>query len=163
MFDYYTIDTQSGKNIVVIANAGTFVIQHRSDSNLYWVPIIKNYNEIKIKCSITRDNYYLFNTFNTLYEELMEYQLLSNQAKTEESNVVNWYSDEDIEKPSSLQMYKENDAIKIVFDKGQKENYAVIIKSHDSKYAPANEAFMEMYNVLAYQKPQVKMEKVLKK
>ena len=81
-----------------------------------------------------------------------------------DGNVVNWYSDDNKKGEASLlQMYKQEDSIKIVFKKEKNDNYRIKIKNCDSKYAPANEAFMEMYNVLAYQNPRVKMEECINK
>lgn len=167
MVDYYTIDTQFGKNIVVNTKDGTFVIVKKENTDICWTPIRRNYQEVDAKYTITRENYYLFNIFNTLYEELLDYQLLSDnkEYKLAEGNTVNRYSDEDnVDEASMLQMCKENgDTIKIVFKKNKNNNYDVIIKSFGSKYNSANEAFIEMYNVLAYQNPQVNMEKSVNK
>lgn len=167
MANYYTIDTQFGKNIVINTENGTFAIVRKENTDIYWNPIRNNYQETDAKYTITRDNYYLFNIFNTLYEELIDYQLLSDNKEylLTKSNVVNWYSDEDnVEKPSMLQMYKEDgDTIKLVFSKGKNDTYDVRIKNFGSKYTPANEAFIEMYNVLAYQNPQVRMEENIEK
>lgn len=166
MANYYTIDTQFGKNIVINTENGTFAIVRKGNKDICWNPIRKSYQEADAKYTITRDDYYLFNIFNTLYEELIDYQLLSDNKEylLTKSNIVNWYSDEENEdKVCLLQMYKEDgNTIKIVFNKSKNNTYTVRIKS-DSNNNPANEAFMEMYNVLAYQNPQVKMEETIDK
>ncbi len=165
MFNYYTINTQFGENIIINTDDGTFVIIREKNSDLYLNPVHKNYQEEDATYKITRENYYLFNVFNTLYEELIECDLFSDNEECllTDGNIVNWYSDEDSEEASLLQMYKEEDSIKIVFKKGKNDNYRIKIKNSDSKYAPANEAFMEMYNVLAYKNPRVKMEERINK
>jgi hypothetical protein len=99
--------------------------------------------------------------FNTLYEDLIDCELFSENEECllTDGDVINWYSDEDNEEASLLQMYKEENNIKIVFKKGKSNNYRIKIKNKDSKYSPANESFMEMYEVLAYKNPKVNMEK----
>lgn len=166
MFNYYTINTQFGENIVINTDDGTFVIIREKNLDLYWNPVHKNYQEEDATYRITRENYYLFNVFNTLYEELIDYQIFFDNEEhlPIDGNVVNWYSDDNKKGEASLlQMYKQEDSIKIVFKKEKNDNYRIKIKNCDSKYAPANEAFMEMYNVLAYQNPRVKMEECINK
>ncbi len=161
MFNYYTIKTQLGENVIINTDDGTFVIARENNSDLYWNPIRKNYHEEDTTYRITRENYYLFNVFNTLYEDLIDCELFSENEECllTDGDVINWYSDEDNEEASLLQMYKEENNIKIVFKKGKSNNYRIKIKNKDSKYSPANESFMEMYEVLAYKNPKVNMEK----
>lgn len=163
MFNYYTIKTQFGENIIINTDDGTFVIVRDENGDLYWNPVRKNYQEEDTKYRITRENYSLFNVFNTLYEELIDCQLFSDDEECllTDGDVVNWYSDEEVSEnnASLLQMYKEEGDIKIVFKKNKKDNYRVKIKNQDSKYSPANESFMEMYDVLAYKNPNINIEK----
>ncbi len=161
MFNYYTIKTQLGENAIINTDDGTFVIAREENSDLYWNPIRKNYQEEDATYRITRENYYLFNIFNTLYEELIDCELFSEDGECllTDGDIVNWHSDEDNEEANLLQMYKEENSIKIVFKKGKSNDYRIRIKNKDSKYSPANEAFMEMYEVLAYKNPKVNIEK----
>ena len=161
MFNYYTIKTQLGENVIINTDDGTFVIAREKNSDLCWNPIRKNYQEEDTTYRITRENYHLFNVFNTLYEELIDCELFSEDGESllTDGDIVNWYSDEDNEEANLLQMYKEENNIKIVFKKGKSNNYRIKIKNKDSKYSPANESFMEMYEVLAYKNPKVNMEK----
>ena len=167
MLNYYTIKTQFGENIIINTDDGTFAIVRYENGDLYWNPIRKNYQEEDTKYKITRENYSVFNVFNVLYEDLIECQLFSDteECLLTDGNVVNWYSDEEMpEKDASLlQMCKEEGDIKLVFKKGKNDNYRVRIKNHGSRYNPANESFMEMYDVLAYNNLVIDMEKYPKK
>ncbi len=162
MFNYYKIKTQFGENLIINTDDGTFVIIRDENGDLYWNPVRKNYQEDDTKYRITRENYSLFNVFNTLYEELIDCQLFSDDEEylLTDGDVVNWYSDEDVydKGVSLLQMYKEEGDVKIVFKKGKNDNYRVKIKNQDSKYSPANESFVEMYDVLAYEYSNINME-----
>lgn len=186
MLNYYTIDTEFGKNIIINTDNGEFVISYGGNLDIYLSPIRNNYQTLETEYRITKENYYLFETFNTLYERLINYQFLSIEDPEDremekrmdqnrehpliKNNIVNWYSDEDmIEEASLLQIFKKDeDTIKLVFYQSNRKDYntySIRIRNHGSRYAPANHVFMKLYNKLTYQNddyyPQIHMEEYL--
>lgn len=186
MLNYYTIDTEFGKNIIINTDDGEFVISYGGNLDIYLSPIRKNYQTLETEYRITKENYYLFETFNTLYEKLINYQFLSIEDPKHremekridqnreypliQNDIVNWYSDEDmIEEASLLQISKKDeDTIKLVFHQSNRKDYntySIRIRNNGSRYDHANHIFMEMYNKLTYQNddyyPQVHIEEYL--
>lgn len=188
MLSYDVSDSEFGKYTIIHTEDGEFMIFYGGNLDIYLIPSHKNYEELQIEYTITKENYYLFNAFNTLYERIINYDFSSiyDEASREKykmvdqgrdyplvkDNTVNWYSDDDvIDEASMLEISKEDeDSIKLVFNKSKswelgRNTYSIRIRNCGSRYRPANYVFMELYNNLTYQNkdyyPQIHMEEYI--
>ncbi len=155
---------------------GILQISFQGNLDLYWNYLENNKNSESHTITITKENYFLYNILDKLYdfikshnpygEILSQEELQKQEIKDSYQNnplfkdgIISWYSDETVyENASHFEIKKETDVFKITFYKSKKESlltttYAVRICNSGSRYNPYNILFMKMYNSLKEYNP----------
>ena len=157
---------------------GAFEISRQGNNDLYW-RYITNDSEIaslrSYTLSITKENYFLYELFNELYNSIIKEKPyanidyndeflpqvvikhdLSNKKSLVKNNVIDWHSDEFIyENASRIIIQKVDDDYKLTFvkskkafDNGKLMTFSICFSNDSSRYYPYNNTFMYMYNKL---------------
>lgn len=172
-YDVFTINTDTGN----------FEISFQNNGDLYWRyihsgSILDTLDSQKI--IITKENYYIYELFDELYENIKAGKVYNGYSYYREiinnlykDGKIEWYSDEQpIEITSKLIIEKEEDIFKVTFQKnkiGYNEmlvTYAVRISNSGSRHRPFNISFTNMYNKLKdydFDNHQVHIEEVIYK
>jgi hypothetical protein len=161
-------------DIIEISNElDTFEILFGGNGDLYFSPKMKRIElfdlDDPIKFIITLDDNYLYEVFNDLYNNIINYKVSDNlssdflyQKRVDISrkyplvnnNIISWHSDEDEASISSiLNISKENDNIILEFNKSRVDDdmyktYSIRFRNSGSTYKPFNFSFVELYNKL---------------
>ena len=151
--------------------------------DLYWSykynGIILNTDDSKT-FYITKDNYFLFQLFDELYNDIKEFNIyhedeFHTKEKAQElnqrliksdtyqhnllfnNNKIEWHCDDCIyEEASMFVIEKMKDSYKLTFKKGKNDDflsYVVRIRNSGSRYKPFNIPFMKMYQQLCLYEP----------
>lgn len=177
--NYWNYDT-----FVIKTDKGSFEILFAPNGDLYW----RYLNEINIlddkekqELIITKENYFIYELFYTLYEFIKNNKVFYDNETPFEVNennlfkneMIEWYSDElPIDIASKLTIKKEDDTFKVIFEKSKKIydgifiTYTIRFRNSGSRYNPFNISFMNMYNELKKYDPdnnQIHIEEYLYK
>lgn len=168
---------------IINTDTGSFEISFQNNGDLYW-RYIHSGSILDAPSSheiiITKENYYIYELFNELYENIKIGRVYYGENYFEEriNNIfkngkIEWYSDEQPKEiTSKLIIEKEEDIFKVTFQKnkiGYNEflvTYAVRISNSGSRHHPFNISFMTMYNKLKeynFDYHQVHIEEVIYK
>ena len=166
-YDVYTITTEDG----------TFEISFQGNLDLYWRYVCSksiSKEEPPKTFLITKENYFLFSLFETLYENIRNYhpfgevgdnsvnkyfdELKEYEKYKEErlfkNNVIDWHSDDDpYDEATSIQIKKLNeDEFSVTFNRSKTPDiymtYSVRFRNRGSRYGYFHIPFMTMYNGL---------------
>ena len=163
---------------------GSFEILFAPNGDLYWDYLSeRNVSEDKEKqeLTITKENYFLYELFYKLYEAIKNNEVIYNNKIWHEkhennlfkNNMIEWYSDElPIDITSKLTIKKENETLKVLFQKSKKSQdgisitYSIRFRNSGSRYNYFYLNFMQMYNELKEYNPdyhQIHIEEYLYK
>ena len=156
-------------NVIVETDEGMFEILYSGNDDLYFslmyvgqrLDIPDSYS-----FSITKDNEYLYNSFEKLYNSIRNNKPFSNSRlddinrnmivhdnKLFKNGRIEWHSDDfSYDEASILTIYKEKDIFKVEFKLSDKRNlfstHCIRICNSGSRYYPYNVPFMNLYNEL---------------
>lgn len=186
--------TEFGDAFEFVTEDGVFEICFWGNLDLYWQYRYSDNisdNEDSKSFFITKENYFLFQLFDELYNDIKNYNIykednfntkreakrLNNSLIKFDSyqhdllfhdNKIEWHCDDCIyEEASMFIIEKIEEAYKLTFKKGKNDeflSYAVRIRNSGSRYKPFNAPFMRMYQQLCSYEPdyhQIHMKEVL--
>lgn len=173
--------------VFIKADDGSFSISFAGNLDLYWTyhsnkPFLETKDENTI--TITKENYYLYSSFEALFEaikndtpnsnSLLDYDknnkvpIYNSSRKIEllKEDTICWRSDDFVyDEASSVSIKKIEDEFKVTFKKSTNKEYfqtfSVRFRNSGSRYDPFNATFMHMYNKLREYDYQVCFEEVL--
>lgn len=156
MLEIKKIETEFGYWFDIIINNEIFNIYFMGNLDLYWN---YQYNGNILDCDdskyfiITKENYFLYNLFDKLYNDIKNYQTDTySYDLLFHDNKVEWRSDDCFYEEASRFVIEPMDrAYKLTFKIGLVDNfltYSVRIRNSGSRYNPFNMFFMDMYNQL---------------
>lgn len=157
------------ENIIIETNEGIFEILYSGNDDLYWslmyigqrLDITNSFNFF-----ITKENEYLYNSFEKLYTAIKDSKPFSNSDLDDKSKnmivhentlfkngKIEWHSDDfPYEESSILTISKEGNIFNVEFRLSDKRNlfstFSIRICNSGSRYYPYNVSFMNMYNEL---------------
>ena len=168
----------------ITTEEGTFEISFQGNLDLYWRYIYKGSIlncEDTHKFTISKENYFLYQLFEELYENIynntpfgddqtymsLNYPLVTN-------GIIDWHSDDfNYDKASRLMIEKNGEDFGVTFQKSEEDltdgmfmTYAVRFRNSGSRYDYYNIPFMNMYNNLKnydFDFHQIHMEEYLAK
>lgn len=159
--------------ICLKTNEGEFRISFEDNFDLYWTYIPEKSildSETTHEFTITKENYYIYNVFDKLFNSVKDNKLYSNYLydnnfkhgrfecfnKNNSYNLFNngmieWHSDDfeyDIASCVSIVKF-DDESFKIIFKRNNIfKTYAIRFSNSGSRYEPFNILFMNMYNEL---------------
>lgn len=156
-------------NVIVESEDGMFEIFYSNNGDLDWsVTYIGQRLDIPNSYSfvITKENEYLYNSFEKLYTAIKNNKPFSNSDlddknkniivpdnKLFKDGKIEWHSDDFVyDEASILTISKEKDIFNVEFKLSDKRNLfstlSIMICNSGSRYYPYNATFMNMYNEL---------------
>lgn len=181
MIEINKTEDKNGYNYKIITDDGCFNIMFGGNLDLYWSywpkESFKNW-PISKTFTISKENYFLYQKLNELYESIKEQRPFFQPEKDEEDfffqdlkmidspkkaneayemlfqdGTIKWKSDDMLlENASAIEIQKQDDTYSITFIRGTDEadfpTYSVRFRNSGSRYEPYNCAFMNMYNGL---------------
>ena len=156
-------------NITIETEEGMFTIFCSRNGDLEWcVSYVGQRLDIPSKYTffITKENMYLYDSFDRLYTAVKENKPFSNSILENEkrdvqsfnntlfiNDRIEWHSDGfEYDEASILTISKENERYKVEFELSPRRNLfstlSVSIWNSNSRYYPYNTTFMNMYNEL---------------
>lgn len=181
------IDVEKMKNgydlVIITTDEGTFEISFQNNLDLYWYYHGNPFKENNKKFLITKENSYLYDSLNDLFEAIEENKPYLNypgdlehkDRKVEyytpedigllRNNTIIWHSDDDVYDESSVLRIKKMDELFIVeFTKSNNkmfETFSIRFRNSGSRYDPYNISFMNMYRKLYNYDYQISIEDYL--
>ena len=167
MLDIKRQETQFGYKFTIITDDGEFYILFAGNLDLYF-GTSRNEMDFGVQSFlISKENYRLFNHFETLFYKVKNYQIfdsdlqnkelkekdLYNQKKLFNNDKIVWHSDDgEYEKVSKMIIEKQDEVFKISFavseDKNKIPSFWVCLCNSGSRYGYFNMIFMELYREL---------------
>lgn len=153
---------------VIKTNEGSFEILFAPNGDLYW-RYVSEINVLddkeKQKLTITKENYFIYELFYKLYEQIKNnkvfydeetcFEVSERENKLFKNGMIEWYSDElPIDITSKLIIKKQDETFKVIFEKSKESQdgifitYTIRFRNSGSRYDPFNISFMQMYNKL---------------
>lgn len=159
--------TEFGYKLTVFTDEGEFYIIFAGNLDLYFGTTRKQMDFSNQTFLITKENYRLYNLFETLFYKVKNYEIfdfdlvnqelkekdLHNKHKLFSNNKIDWHSDDgEYEKVSRMIIEHQDENYKITFccsnDKTKFSNFWVSICNNGSRYHYFNKLFMDLYHEL---------------